>query len=596
MKSPPLLVILLLVVFAALAPSRPMQAAAADQEKLRRQITYLESTGEHAAAIPLYEQLRRLAPQDSSLVQDMARTLAILGAHDRIEVLLKPWLRAHPDDTGAYLRLGRAYMNLDQSQRALETWHRALERTPNPRLYQQISNYCREAGLYKTAIQILMDGRKTLRQKQLFEWELAALYLLDEAYVQAIDSYLKHLRENPQRFVSVEHRLVPIAQDPVRGPKLLKALKRALKKGGEPLQISTLISTCALESGVPQTGFEALAAIAARVQDIGPALFQFASRCQALGHDEVAIQAYALFAEHAQGSPQFYRALLQQATLHMRLGNSSRALTLYSQLARQFPHRPEALEALFHLGKIQLEIQGDISGARSSLKTVLQASHRGPWTAKALVLLAECELREDNFQGAEEQLRQLQHQYPASAQLAQFRLAELAYFQGEHEAAIQSLQALLQGDSGHELANDALELILLLEAPQTRPEDLDVLARAQLRERQKRPGAAAPEWARLAANAPPPLRQFGLLARARIHEERRQPEVALDLYENLVMDDPQGLYALEAHMGRARLYEQQGKIDRALKIYETALLGFPDDVRVPAIRLHIQRLRHLQEG
>ena len=62
------------------------------------------------------------------------------------------------------------------------------------------------------------------------------------------------------------------------------------------------------------------------------------------------------------------------------------------------------------------------------------------------------------------------------------------------------------------------------------------------------------------------------------------------------MDDPQGLYALEAHMGRARLYEQQGKIDRALKIYETALLGFPDDVRVPAIRLHIQRLRHLQEG
>ena len=570
----------------------PLQVAAAEQEKLRRRITYLENTGKHAAAISLYEQLRRLAPEDSSLVQDMARTLAVLDAHDQIVALLKPWLH----DPGAYLRLGRTYLRLDQSQRALETWNRAIKRAPSPRLYQQISNYCREAGLYETAIQILTDGQKTLRQKRLFEWELAALYLLDEAYVQAIDTYLKHLRENPQRFVSVEHRLVPIAQDPIQGPKLLQALKRALKEGGEPLQIATMISTCALESGIPQTGFEALSAIASRVQDIGPALFQFASRCQALGHNEIAIQTYTLFAEHAQDSPQFYRALLQQATLHMRLGNSPRALTLYRQLARRFPHRPEALEALFHLGKLQLEIQGDISGARSSLETVLQSSHRGSWTAKALVMLAECELREDNFQGAEDQLRPLERQHPGSTQLAQFRLAELAYFQGNHEAAAQSLQALLKGDSGHELANDALELVLLLEAPQARPEDLNALARAQLRERQKRPDAAAPEWAWLAANAPPPLRQFGLLARARIHEERQELGVALDLYESLVMDNPQGLYALEAHIGRARLYQQQGKSDRALKIYETALLGFPDDVRVPEIRLQIQRLRHLQEG
>ena len=84
----------------------PLQAASLEQEKLQRRITYLENTGEHAATIPLYEQLRRLAPEDSSLIQNMARTLAVLDAHDRIVTLLKPWLRDHPDDTGAYLRLG----------------------------------------------------------------------------------------------------------------------------------------------------------------------------------------------------------------------------------------------------------------------------------------------------------------------------------------------------------------------------------------------------------------------------------------------------------------------------------------------------------
>jgi tetratricopeptide (TPR) repeat protein len=586
----------LITIFFAVASSTFLQATPAEQEKLRRQITYLENRGDHAAAVPLYEQLRRLAPEDSSLVQDLARTLAVLDAHGRIVALLKPWLRDHPDDTEAYLRLGRAYLHLDQSQDALKTWRRALERAPTPRLYQQVSNYCRGAGLYEAAIQVLMDGRKALHQEQLFGWELAALYLLNEDYRRAIDAYLEHLRETPQRFAAVEHRLVSVAQDPARGPKLLQALEGALKEGDEPLQVSFLISICALESGVPQTGFEALAAIADQTEDIGPALFRFASRCQALGDDEIAIQAYALFAEHSQDSPQLYRALLQQAALHMRLHNYPRAVTLYSQLARQFPHRPEALEALFHLGKLQLEIQADIPAARTSLEAVLHSSPRGPWAAKALALLAECELRQDDLERAETHLRQLAHQDPSSTQLAHFRLAELAYFQGDQTAAARSLQTLLKNDPRHELANDALELTLLLEAPQARPEDLSALALAQLRERQGRPAAAAEQWTWLDAYAPPPLRQFSLLARARIHEERQELEAALDLYEDLVADYPKGLYAPEAQIGRARLYEQQGKIDRALKVYETALLGFPEDVRVPEMRLQIQRLRHLQEG
>jgi len=44
-------------------------------------------------------------------------------------------------------------------------------------------------------------------------------------------------------------------------------------------------------------------------------------------------------------------------------------------------------------------------------------------------------------------------------------------------------------------------------------------------------------------------------------------------------------------MGSAALCEYQGDLDQALKTYETALLAYPGDVRVPQIRLHIQRLR-----
>ncbi len=584
---------LLASAFFLLAMGPSFLEATADEESLRQQILRLEKAGNYKAVVPLYEELCRRAPQDSSLFQDLAQALTIIDDHGRIVELLKSWLHDHPDDIQAYLRLGRSYLHLSRNDEALKTWRQALVRAPErPQLYRQISHYHREAGLYKAAIQILMDGRKALRQDQLFGWELAALYLLQEDYRRAIAVYLDYLREDPQRLVSVEYRLAPLAQDASRAPKLLQALENGRKNAADPLPVSLLLATCALESGDPQKGYDVLSEIAA-LPDVVPLIFKFASRCQDHGYDEIAIQAYALGAEHGGDSP-YLRALLQQATIHLRLENHDLAAELYSRLARQFPRRPEAREALFQLGRLQLEVQNDVPGAQTSLQAVLQSASQGPWAGKALDLLAECALRQDDFGRAEARLHQLGRQDPAAAQVVRYRLAELAYFQGDNARALGLLKALLEEDPRHPLANDALELILLLEAPQARPQVLSALARAQLRERQKRPEDAAEEWAWLAAHAPPRMRQLSLLSRARIREQQHDPAAALALYERMVADHPRGAYALQAHIARARLYEQQGRIDHALKIYETALLGFPEDVRIPEIRLQIQRLR--QQG
>jgi tetratricopeptide (TPR) repeat protein len=217
-------------------------------------------------------------------------------------------------------------------------------------------------------------------------------------------------------------------------------------------------------------------------------------------------------------------------------------------------------------------------------------------SADELLLRAECLLRADQLTQAAAVLEQVRRQAPEAAYLARLRLAELRYFQGDPAGAGQQLDSLLQQDPRHELANDALSLLLLLEEYPSQAEALSALARAQLRERQGRAPEAATEWEYLAAHAPPVIQELSLLCRAQAADQGGQPRAALAWYQQALTKYPQGRYHLEAWLGSARLLAQLGDAAAALKTYESALMQFPDEASAPHTRLEIQRLRRLVPG
>ena len=568
-------------------------ASEADQVELRRRIQLLEKGGNYAAAVPFYQQLHQLAPGDSIVVHGLARALDASEQYQQVVDLFEPWLGHHPDDLQARLRLGDAHHGLDHDDRALKTWRQALEGGPmTPERYLQISDRCQAAGLYAEAARILLDGRAVLHQDRLFDWELAQLYLRQKDYSRAVDAYLLALQQHPKRYPVAERRLLQLMDAPSAGAEILKALKAALSSATDPLQAAMLASSCALEGGEAEEGYQILATLIDQSEAVD-LLFQYASRCEGKGDFEVAARAYALFAEKSPDSPYLFQAKLRQAAIAANQRDYPRAIVLYRQLSHTYPDHPEVLEAIFQLGHLQLEELDDPEAARASFQAVLQASRRDQWTYKALELLAEIALRQDDFEEAHEQLEKLQFWSSRSAYLARFRQAELLYFQLDFGQATKILEELLAEDSGHELANDALVLLLRCEELQDQTPAFEYFVRAQLLERQQRSAKAIEPWNWLTAQAPPTIRELSLLTRARIREERRESQTALTLYQQLIDQHPQGRYALAARIGAARLYESQDDLVGALKVYETALLSAPDDARVPEIRRHIQRLRRL---
>ncbi|MBT4503042.1 MAG: tetratricopeptide repeat protein, partial [Gemmatimonadetes bacterium] len=360
---------------------------------------------------------------------------------------------------------------------------------------------------------------------------------------------------------------------------------------GSNRQIAQLASACALERGDAAAGLRLLAELD-DTPESADLLFQYASRCEARDQQETAARAYALFAVRRPDSPYLYQALLRRAEIATRGEDHARAAELYGQLIRRYPDRPEAQQALFHLGRLQLEELNDLESARASFEAALKSPHRHQAAGRALELLAEIALREEDLPAAEKLLDQLQRRYPPSAYPARFRRAELHYFQTNFNGAQLILEELLAEDPAHPLANDALDLLLLCDQLQDQDPALEHFTRAQLLERQRRTEEAAREWDWLATNAPPTVRELSLLSRARTRLERGTPDAALALYEELVSLNPDSPHAMEAHLQIGRLREEREEFETALKLYETALLSAPDDARIPELRLRIQRLRH----
>ena len=445
---------------------------------------------------------------------------------------------------------------------------------------------------YKAAITTIHKGRRDLGSDLLLNWKLAELHLLDEDYPKAVETYLLHLRREPRRYAQVEGILLSLARKG-QADQVIRLLKAAAEKSEDPLPAALLASSCALEAGDPQTGYEILGRIVSRPQ-VPDLLFQFASRCEAKGHDHIAARAYAIFTDNSPDSPYIYQALLRRARIDARLGNIDRAISACRRLAGEFPQRPEAMEALLELGKLQLDVRNDMGAAEKSLQTLLETAPQRHLRAQALSLLSECALRQDDFDRAAARLEKLRRAEPSYAYEAGYKLAEISYFRHDFEAAAGILSPLLRENHEEDLANDALQLLLRIEEHESQPEALGMLSRAQLLERQKRPAEAAEAWAWLESRAPRDLRQLAMLVQARIRAARQQPEVALDLYARMIGIYPQGPYVLDAQVERARIYLEQNQIDHALKIFETALMSFPEDARIPEIRLQIQRLRRLQ--
>ncbi len=449
-----------------------------------------------------------------------------------------------------------------------------------------------ERGDFRLAERLIEKARRESGDQDLLSWQRAELYVLKSRYEHAIREYASYLQADPDRYAVVEARLSQFLQRPGAAVRIITALAETAATADDGLQLSLLASTCALAAGKPEQGLEVLKPY---VDDpkVSIVVLQYGHEAEAKGHFQVAVAAYRQYAEHNRDSPQYYTALVRQAEVASNLGEYERAVDLYSGIAQEFPDRLETLEAILVLAELYLEELHQPDTAHSLLSQVLDNARPIDMRLRAISLAAECNVRMNDLDQAHATI-EAANIFPVPYEL-RWRRAEIRFLEMKFGSAADSLEKLLHEDLKLELANDALQLLLLIEDHQTSPKALEVLARAQLLERQQCIDEAADEWLWLQRDGPMKLRPLSLLLHANHRIEDGDDITAVALLQRLVDSRRDSPYAIDAYVQLAGIYLRDGQSLRALKTFESAVLAFPHDGRTPEIRLQIERLRTAQE-
>jgi tetratricopeptide (TPR) repeat protein len=512
---------------------------------------------------------------------------------------LTGWVTDHPEDADARLLLGQVLAEGGRQEDAFGVWQGLLEELPaDAERFRAVSTRLRDLGQLQRALDVLVWGARELDGDP-FPWERAEVALRMGRFDDAVEAHLDLLRQEPNRRPLVESRIASIAAaeleagllDGGRAQRYCDAVAEALSRSepAERIALTLILAGSRLEVGEPRRGLQALQT-AIESDEVLQAVFTFASRCEERGHADEAAAAYALYAAHGGDSPYRYRSMLKQAEMVESLGDIQAAIDLYAGLAAANPRRSESVEALLRVARLQGLVLGDADLALQTLSTLEGRTRSGGMRRRLLSLRTECYVRLDDLAAARRQLEALSADVDGAIE-ATFGLARLAFYEGDYAAAVSFIDSLVTRSTSHPLANDALDLLLLIEEFKTQPTALGRLGQARLRQRQGRGAEARAHWQWLLSHAPPALRQVARLERARQLEADDLAQ-ALALYSLALTEaEADSRHAVSAHLGRARVLEAQGQADGALRSCEQALLAAPHDARAPEIRRQIERLR-----
>jgi tetratricopeptide (TPR) repeat protein len=531
----------------------------------------------------------------ADMMQDVTR-LRSAGEGIAAAAALGDWLEEHPRDADARLLLGQVLADSGDDDGAVRQWRALLQQRPvQVQHFEVVANRLQGLGRTEEAIEVLRDGARSLGGADPFAWQRAEMELGLGDVDGAVASHRALLRQEPHRRPLVENRLAVLARQDPQGRGRVDAYRRALAMvlddatADEASHLRLLYAAVALESGDAMAGLEALVEQVEHDAGMVQQLFQYAHRCAAADETAAAGYAFGAFVRHSPGSPYADRARLQQAEMWALSGQVEEAVALYEELA--VDSTAESAEAMLRVARLQTEQLGDPQAALRTLDLLGGRLARGDRWRRSVALRAEAYLHLDDLDGAAAQWERLLDGEERPA--AEFGLAQLAFYRGDFAAATARADSLVRRQPSHPLANDALDLLLLIEAHADAPA-LAVLARAQLHQRQGQDDEAQRLRDQVAAGGSADLRHLAWLRSAEAAQER-DPQTALAFYEKVAGDDPDEHHAVTAALGRARLLEDSGDRATALRTYETAVLTAPLDPRAPEIRRQIARLRQSLE-
>lgn len=575
------------------------------------------NSAQYEKAKPLLEELYKDQPGNYEYYSSLNNVYTQLKDYDAAIALIESKLNANTNDINLYGMLGTEYYLKGNDQKAFEVWDNALKTLPQSEMnYRTIANYAIERRAFDKAIQYLKSGQEISKNPTIFAYDLGNLYSLTMQFKDATDEYCMIIAQNPNQLYSIQNRILGYIDKPGALQASIPVVEKYAE--GNETDFKLLLARLYIQNKAFDKAYDEYKKISKEQNDQGAQLLSFAGFLYSEKNYKLSAKVYNDLLNKYPSSPYISSAKLGYAkTLEATFDdeNSSKIpswkpfyempklnsseidkiISAYLDITKSYAHSEVSREALLRIGEIKLFKQDDITGAQNYFNEIITDSPVSQYSADAYHDLALISMINGNIgQAINYYLKIISFGNFAQDKKnqANYQIARLYFYKGDFEKAREYLKGLLD-NLGNSSANDALELLLLMNTSQSDSSNLAEFAKAEmLAGRMKFKDADAIYKSIIADPQKLMLQNLASLRDAEMELAMNNTDSASAQLLRIADENEKNIYADKALYLLGNIYQYgQGNSAKAIEIYENLLANFPNSLYLDNARAEIVKLR-----
>ncbi|MGB0430562.1 MAG: tetratricopeptide repeat protein [Bacteroidia bacterium] len=392
------------------------------------------------------------------------------------EKFLKKEIRKSEKPAVLRIDLGYVYSLNNDEKQAKKTFEQVIDEMPNDEVsVKAIASAFERRSLDKYAVEAYLKGRKRSGINYVFANNLAELYGSQGQTEKMVDEYLLYANTEINALDEVKSALAAYIEDDALYLKVKETLIRKTQSSPDNAMYVDLLSWAFVSKKEFYPAFVQLKGLDKRLREGGKRIFDLAKVCVQNKEYRVAEQAYEYIKDYGNNSPYFYQAKL--GAINMKYARVTQSAEYTQAELKQIESDYKAFVVdenvsfgekyvgYMRLAEIQAIYLGDLNTAIVNLGELIE-NPRIPKIARGEMKLdlADYLLMRGDIWDAKLRYWQVEKDFKDNplGHRAKFMKAKISFYQGDFELA-QSFLKVLKGSTTELIANDALQLSLLIQ-------------------------------------------------------------------------------------------------------------------------------------
>ncbi|MBE0538647.1 MAG: tetratricopeptide repeat protein [Ignavibacterium sp.] len=601
---------LILFAFALFAQQSPM-----DQNQFMLAESY-EQRGDFAKAVEIIETLNKKDPTNIQYFNKLNTLYLQLKKYDESAALINSRINITPQDISLYGLLGSTYYTAGDRTKAYQVWDDTAEKfKTNPMTLRIISNYAIEKRDFEKAIEYLNRGKEISKDPFLYSYDLGELYQITMRYREAAGEYCDLIKANPSQYQQIESKILSYSNKPNALDETIEVVE---KHKSDDISFSYLLARLYIEKKNYDEAFDLFKEIDKKQNTRGADLFSFGEFVYREGEYKTASEVYKFLIDNYSDQQNIPLAKLgyakTQEALFIQKYNAANpewksffipakvdeneiepVISAYQEIIKVYQHSEVAIEANLRIGILLAHYRNDIIEGEKYFSIITETYPMSKFASLAFIELGNIKMQQAKLDEAEKLFQsvvKLQRANPEDKSFANYQLARIFSFRNDFESARKYLMSVM-GNLKDNIANDAIELSILLNTAKNDSSNLSLYCTAEFLTEQKRFSEAKDLYLQLSQNQQAFV--FHSIAKLRAAEML----IATDGYSaaiadlSLIVEEAEkNIYADKALYLQGQIY-QYGLKDsvKAVESYESLLAKFPKSLFLDEARQNIIELK-----